>query len=198
MAFKKIPTDSVERILAEKALPPEVSQILKEFLSYKAYLDAHEAFDVWFKQFGAKPIPPEDVPENAHFTEKVAHQHRMSQFKAETERWKLSTSHYAKNAKTLLYNVLLFPDGGWLTGAKDADFLRSKCIPEVVLLLYSILYESGLFGECVQLADILADEKHRLYKVKFCASTSLDEVYSVCVSGVFKGEIGRSTSEVVR
>lgn len=160
-----MPHDSVEKILAEGELPPEVSQILKEFLSYKAYLDAHEAFDIWFKQFSAKPIPPEDISENAHFTEKVAHQHRMSQFKAETERWKLSTSHSAKNAKTLLYNVLLFPDGGWLKGAKDADFLRSKCIPEIVLLLYSILYESGMYGACVQLADVLADEKHGLYKV---------------------------------
>lgn len=165
LAFKRIPSDSVEKILAQGALPPDVSQILREFLSYKAYLDAHEAFDVWFKQYNAKPVPPEEIPENAHFTEKVAYQHRMSQFKAETERWKLSTSHYVKNAKVLLYNVLLFPDGGWLQGAKDAHFLRSRCIPEVVLLLYSVLYESGLYGECVQLADILADEKHALYKV---------------------------------
>lgn len=171
LAFKKMPPDSVESVLAEGELPSDISQILKEFLSYKSYLDAHEAFDVWFKQFNAKPIPPDDIPENAHFTEKVAHQHRMSQFKAETERWKLSTSHFAKNAKTLLYNVLLFPDGGWLTGAKDADFLRSKCIPEVTLLLYSVLYESGFYGECVQLADVLADEKHKLYKVSRVATS---------------------------
>lgn len=165
LAFKKMPPDSVEKIMTQGTLSPEVNQIIKEFLSYKAYIDAHDAFEIWFKQSNAKPIPLEDLPENAHFTEKVAHQHRMSQFKAEMERWKLNTAHYMKAAKTMLYNVLLFPDGGWLNGAKDADFLRSKCIPEIVLLLYSVLYESGSYGECVQLADILADEKYGLYKV---------------------------------
>lgn len=91
--------------------------------------------------------------------------YRVSQFKAETERWKLTISHLAKNAKTLLYNVLLFPDGGWLHEAKDGDFLRSQCIPECVLLLYSVLFESNLHAECVQLADILSAEKYGLYKV---------------------------------
>lgn len=112
-----------------------------------------------------RPQPPENVPENAHYTEKVAYQHRMSRFNAETELWKMTTAQYAKAAKTMLYNVLLFPDGGWLTGAKDGDYLRSVCIPEVVLLLYSVLSESELHAECVQLADILAAEKYGLYKV---------------------------------
>lgn len=165
LAFNKIPADTVEYILAEGELLAEVDQIVREYLSYKAYLDAHEAFSAWFKQFNSKPIPPESPPDNANFTEKVAHQHRESQFRAETERWKLTTTHLAKIAKSKLYNVLLFPDGGWLSGAKDGEFLRSSCIPEITLLLFSVLHESGNYEECVQLADILAAEKYGLYKV---------------------------------
>lgn len=50
-------------------------------------------------------------------------------------------------------------------GAKDADYLRTSCIPETVLLLYSVLSESGQHEECIQLADIIASEKHCIYKV---------------------------------
>lgn len=165
LAFNKIPLNALDGILLDEELSDEMNKIIKEFLSYKAYLDAQEAFNEWFKQYNAKPIPPLSLPENAPFTEKVAQQHRESQFKAEMDRWKLSTSHLAKTAKMKLYNVLLFPDGGWLSSAKDCEYLRSTCIPEVVFLLYSVLYESEAYEECVQLADIIASEKYGLYKV---------------------------------
>lgn len=166
MTFNKIPTDCVEKILSDAGeINESVNQTVKEHLSYKAYLDAQEAFNEWFQQFKSRPLPPDELPESAQFAEKVAHQHRISQFKAETERWKLTSAHLVKSAKTLLYNVLLFPDG-WLIGATNADYLRSTCIPEIVLLLFSVLYESELYGECVQLADILAAEKNALYKVR--------------------------------
>ncbi|KAJ8970967.1 hypothetical protein NQ317_012644 [Molorchus minor] len=164
LAFEKIPVDTVEKITSEGNLSRELNQTVKEYFGYKAYLDANEAFNDWFKQFQCKPSIPEELPENAQFPEKVAHQHKMSQYKAELERWKLTMSHLAKNAKTLLYNVLLFPEG-WLIGVKDGEYLRSICIPEVVLLLYSILYESQQYKECLQLADIIASEVHCLYEV---------------------------------
>lgn len=63
------------------------------------------------------------------FTEKEAHQHLKSQCEAESEMWMLSTSHFAKRAKTLLYNVLLLRDRNWLKPVEDGDFFRSKCIP---------------------------------------------------------------------
>lgn len=74
-------------------------------------------------------------------------------------------SQLTKSTKTYLYNVLFFPDGGWLDNVKDGDFLRSLCIPECVLLLYNVLSKSNLHEECIQLADILVSEKHGLYKV---------------------------------
>ncbi|GJQ71846.1 Nup107 [Trypoxylus dichotomus] len=174
LIFNKIPSDSIDKILAEGEVAENIKQAVKEHLSYKSYLDAQEAFNVWFKHFKSKPMPPESISEDAHLTEKVAYQHRMSQFKAETERWKLTISHLAKSAKTLLYNVLLFPEGGWLTGAVEADYLRSTCIPECVLLLYTVLFESKLLNECVQLADILASKKYRLYKVM--STQKLEEI----------------------
>jgi len=163
LAFNKIPNDAVRDVTAEMEDNKEINVVVKEHLSYKAYLEANDAFNEWFKQVKNKPVQPEDLPESAQFPEKVAHQHRLSQYKAEIERWKLTTSHLAKTAKTLLYNVLLFPEG-WLVGAKDAEHLRKMILPEVAFLLYSVLFESEAYEDCVQLADIIASEKHCLYK----------------------------------
>ncbi|KAG5892251.1 hypothetical protein JTB14_014621 [Gonioctena quinquepunctata] len=164
MSFNKIPQDTAEKILSEGEVGVELNQQIKEYLSYKAYLDGHEAFNDWFKHHKCRPSPPDRLPENAQFPAKVAHQHRQSQYKAELERWKLTASHLAKNARTKLYNVLLFPEG-WLVGAQDDEYLRSICIPEIVLILYAVLSESEQHEECVQLADIMAAEKYGIYKV---------------------------------
>ncbi|KAF5276258.1 hypothetical protein FQA39_LY06607 [Lamprigera yunnana] len=183
LAFNKIPSTLVNEILSEGELDSNINQIIKEHLSYKAYLDAQEAFSEWYKQCKSKPISPGEISENAHFTEKVAHQHRESQFKADTERWKLTTSHAAKTAKCKLYNVLLFPEGGWLSGAKDCEFLRSTCIPEMVVLLCSVLKESNNYEESVQLADVVASEKYGLYK-EFSKDKLKEFVRELCDSSV--------------
>lgn len=165
LAFNKIPVQCLQDVLPASKEDARINRIVKEFLSYKAYLNAHEAFNEWFRQSCSRPQRPADLPETAQFAETVAHQHRMSQFKAETERWKLTMEHLSKTAKSLLYNVLLFPEG-WLADAgSDSDYLRSKCIPEIVLLLYTVLYESEMYEEAVQLADTIASEKYGLYKV---------------------------------
>ncbi|KAL3266435.1 hypothetical protein HHI36_010609 [Cryptolaemus montrouzieri] len=163
LAFNKIPLDTVEKLLPENN-NQNVEKIIKEHLSYKVYLEAHEGFNEWYQKYKSKPELPKPVPETAQFTEKVAYQHRMTQYQAEIERWKISTTNLSKTAKNLLYNVLLFPEG-WLSTAKDGEYLRTTCIPEIVLLLYTVLSESGLHEESVQLADILASEKNQLYKI---------------------------------
>lgn len=165
LVYNKLPNDILDYLLSKGNPSDGLNQAIHEHLSYKCYLEAQEGFNTWFKTFKSRPIAPMKLKENAQFTEKVTYEHQMSQFSAEMGRWKLTTNDLAKVAKTLLYNVLLFPKGGWLCGAKDADFLRSTCIPECVLLLYSVLYESEMHKECVQLADVLASEKHQLYKV---------------------------------
>ncbi|XP_060529410.1 nuclear pore complex protein Nup107 [Cylas formicarius] len=166
MAFNKLPSDSIEDFLEEIKVSDknkDFKNIIKEHQSYKAYLEAHEAFNEWFKNLKNKPIEPATLSVHAQFAQKVAHQHKISQYMAELERWRLSTAQLAKIAKALLYNILLFP-GGWLEGAKDGEYLRSIVIPEVMMLLYSVLVESDMREECSQLVDVLASKEYQLYK----------------------------------
>ncbi|XP_065155579.1 nuclear pore complex protein Nup107 isoform X2 [Atheta coriaria] len=164
LAFNKVPDDAVGKLSAGDDIPEELQQIVREYLSYKAYFEAQEAFSVWFKNFKSQPKEPECPPEGAPFAKKVEYEHKLSQFSAETGRWKITMEQLSKQAKLPLYNVLLFPDGGWLHGAKEASYLQNKYIPQCLLLLFNVLYDSEQFEECVQLADILASEKYQVYK----------------------------------
>lgn len=66
----------------------------------------------------------------------MAHEHRVSQYNAEYERWKLTMEHKTRNAKTILYNILLFPEGGWLVDAcESTDDSRSVQLKELRALL---------------------------------------------------------------
>lgn len=80
----------------------------------------------------------------------------------------------------MLFNVLLFPDGGWLVDPQaynvesppeyiwrshQLDKLREICIPKVVMLLHTVMSEMNEHAECVKLSDIVASKQHKLYKV---------------------------------
>ncbi|XP_017881019.1 nuclear pore complex protein Nup107 [Ceratina calcarata] len=194
-AFNKIPLDCIECVMAEYPtmegtltnltmmnISKRASSAIREYLCYKTYLDAQEGFAEWFSHYHhGKPTPLEDLPSYATFTEKVAYEHKMAQYNAEMERWKSTMQHHTKAVKQLLFNVLLFPDGGWLVDSNNNDSdephaddlsrehqmekLREFCIPKITLLLHSVMSEMNEHAECIQLADILASEQYQLYKV---------------------------------
>ena len=101
----------------------------------------------------------------------------------------------------MLFNVLLFPDGGWLVDAfKDKaieddsnpelslrmhqlERLRNICIPKITLLLLNVMSEMNEHGGCVELADILASEQYGLYKV-FSKDRMLEVFHKICESSV--------------
>lgn len=83
-----------------------------------------------------------------------------------------------------MYNILLFPDRGFLIDSDILDhkdfatdeeremwehreiqmeILRKLCIPEIVLLLHKVLHLAGEYGMCINIIDQLASEKNQLY-----------------------------------
>ncbi|CAK9805973.1 Nuclear pore complex protein Nup107 [Anthophora quadrimaculata] len=195
-AFNKIPSDTIESVMAEyptmegtltnltitNNLSKKASSAIREYLCYKTYLDAQEGFTEWFSHYHhGKPTPLEELPPYATFTDKVAYDHKKAQYNVEMERWKATMQHHTKAVKQLLFNVLLFPDGGWLVDSNNysdepstpeeesrehqMEKLRQLCIPKITLLLHSVMSEMNEHAECIQLADILASEQYQLYKV---------------------------------
>ncbi|XP_076635424.1 nuclear pore complex protein Nup107 [Colletes latitarsis] len=195
-AFNKIPADSIESVMAEyptmegtitnltitNNLSKRASSSIREYLCYKTYLDAQEGFAEWFSHYHhGKPTALEELPQYATFTEKVAYEHKKTQYNVEMERWKCTMQHHTKAVKQLLFNVLLFPDGGWLVDSntnnaksrtlteksrdRQMEKLRELCIPKITLLLHSVMSEMNEHAGCIQLADILASEQYQLYKV---------------------------------
>ncbi|XP_076244660.1 nuclear pore complex protein Nup107 [Calliopsis andreniformis] len=213
-AFNKIPTDTIESVMAEyptmegtlanltltNNLSKKASSGIREYLCYKTYLDAQEGFAEWFSHYHhGKPTPLEELPAYATFTEKVAYEHKQTQYNVEMERWKATMQHHTKAVKQLLFNVLLFPDGGWLVDPsynndepctpeeisreRQMEKLRELCIPKITLLLHSVMSEMNEHAECIQLADVLASEQYQLYKV--FPKSRLREVFKkICESSL--------------
>lgn len=84
----------------------------------------------------------------------------------------------------MFYNVLDFPGNGWLVDAVDPpkdlneeeqkewtlreqqmDNLRKVCIPNVVLLLHTVMHSVGEYQECVMLANVIMTDKNKFHKV---------------------------------
>lgn len=54
--------------------------------------------------------------------------------------------------------------------------LRTLCIPVLCFLLHTVLHNSQLYTQCLQLADIIAAEDRQLYKVS-ALKTSQVEIF---------------------
>ncbi|XP_068205657.1 nuclear pore complex protein Nup107-like [Palaemon carinicauda] len=199
--FTKIPSDSVNIIVQEHEeetgspdLSGETENIVREYFCIKTFLDAQESFTDWFDHYHQKrPVAPEKPPAGASFPQEVAYEQASKQHQGELDRWKQTLKLITKTACERLYNVMLFPEGGWLvdSGLDDQEpdttglggdegeimaesmepdrkhqlsVLRSIYIPQVASLLQNILHSTESFKEALQLADIIASEQHQLYK----------------------------------
>ncbi|XP_075713041.1 nuclear pore complex protein Nup107 isoform X2 [Rhinoderma darwinii] len=180
--FGKIPHDSIAEIYSqweeqgmESALPAEDDNAIREHLCIRAYLEAHEAFNEWFKHMNSPPQKP-GLVEHASFTEKVAYEHKEKKYEMEYITWKNHLDALTVDVKEKMYNVLLFVDGGWMVDVRDdaeedperkhqMELLRSLCLPMMCFLLHTVLHNTEQYQDCLRLADVIASENQKLYKV---------------------------------
>ncbi|KAG7454659.1 hypothetical protein MATL_G00262070 [Megalops atlanticus] len=180
--FAKVPEDSMREIYRQweeqgmdTPLPAEDENAIREHLCIRAYLEAHEAFNEWFKHMNSPPQKP-TLPPQAKFTEKVAHDMKEKEYKMEYDNWKGRLESLTDDVKERIYNVLLFVDGGWMVDVReDAEedpershqmaLLRRLCLPMMTFLLQTVLHSTDQHQESLRLADIIASDQHRLYQV---------------------------------
>lgn len=189
-AFTRVPADFVELVVAQQderqVASAVASNAVKEYLCIRAYLDAQDAFNDWFQHFhNKKPQPPQPEAAAAGFAERVAQEQRAKQHDGDVQRWTAASQLQATTTVEKLYNVLLFPNGGWMVdvgpggpatdGSITADddqgnredqlsALRRLCLPMVSTLLVTVFTATGRHSECLRLADLIASEQHRLYE----------------------------------
>ncbi|XP_056604579.1 nuclear pore complex protein Nup107 [Triplophysa dalaica] len=182
MVFAKVPEDSMREIYhqwEEQGMDPahlaEEENAIREHLCIRAYLEAHEAFNEWFKHMNCPPVKP-TAPAQAKFTEKVAHEMKEAEYNMEYENWQGRLGALTEDVKERIYNVLLFVDGGWMVDVReDADedserghqmtLLRRLCLPMMSFILLTVLQRTERHQESLRLADIIASDQHKLYEV---------------------------------
>jgi len=186
-AARNIPKETLNRVVRawrEKASDEELpGGSVRQFLALKVYLDAQDAFSDWFDHFHRGQPKRPVLGDNPTFTEKVAHEQREKQYYAELDRWRGGQVIQSRQAEEKLKVVLNFP-GGWLTDLQDKecdamdddvmetehakrkeemDNLRSEILPQTVLLLHSVLHNTGQYKACVSLANLVVEEHTRNY-----------------------------------
>ncbi|MCL4131485.1 UNVERIFIED_CONTAM: hypothetical protein GTU68_054245, partial [Idotea baltica] len=120
--FQKIPTDCIDVLIKQQEaktgktdLPTYYDNRVREYLCFKTFLDAQESFTDWFDHYHQKkPAPPRKPRSECSFQEQLSYDHSLQQYNTDFERWKHTLDLITKRACERLYNVLLFPDGGWL------------------------------------------------------------------------------------
>ncbi|ELK27210.1 Nuclear pore complex protein Nup107 [Myotis davidii] len=158
--FVKIPQDSIAEIYnqweeqgMESPLPPEDDNAIREYLCIRAYLEAHETFNEWFKHMNSAPQKPSLIPQPT-FIEKTAHEHKEKKYEMDYGIWKGHLDALTADVKEKMYNVLLFVDGGWMVDVReDAEedherthqmvLLRKLCLPMLCFLLHTILHNTA-------------------------------------------------------
>ncbi|EDW25505.1 GL26389 [Drosophila persimilis] len=187
--FLMVPGDVVTRLIGTVGsldnLPPREECSLKEYLCYKVYLTGVDSFVEWnclYKNPPQKPVVIGATSQD-NFTERLVCELKQQTYRSELERWEQKVKEEAKQTTEALYNILTFPEKGWLVDpfiskepANAAQLnwenrqlqmekLRSICLPEIALLLHEVMSKSGDLVGCVRLADELASEHRQLYKV---------------------------------
>lgn len=186
--FKMVPNDAIKQLIhfygSKDHLPHREDCAIKEYFCHQAYLTAIDAYNYWSDcYYKHKPKAPTNTAKPVGFTEKVAMEHQEQTYRSDMEKWRQKVSDQTKRCRDFLYNILLFPDQGWLLedpvpteiAQKEHGVwenretqmlnLRKIVIPEVILLLYKILSLSGHHQDCIKLADDIANEERVLYKV---------------------------------
>ncbi|XP_055586124.1 nuclear pore complex protein Nup107 isoform X2 [Uranotaenia lowii] len=192
-AFSVVPADTIQQIInnygSKDDLPHKEEASIKEYLCHQTYLAAIDGYNDWVEYYyNMKPKPPQLV-KSSNFTERVASEHREQTYRMDLERWHAQLQEQTTVTRDLLYNILLFPDKGWLIDPEDTndtlkaayesgcneeewqhravqlENLRKLCIPDVVLLLHQIFTLSGRYSESLQLADVIGSEQRQLYAV---------------------------------
>lgn len=185
-AFEHVPKDTIQHIInsfdLESGLPHKIDCSIKEYLSFQTYLAAMDSYNDWVHLYHDKPEPPQrTINSNTNFIEKKAFDHKESAYHAELDRWNENIKSQTKISKDHLYNILLFPENGWLHDPENhqkvadnqiqmwhnrniqLDNLRKIYIPEIILLLHNVLHLSGEYRECIAIANEIVDENRQIY-----------------------------------
>lgn len=183
-----IPTDSIQLLVqfygSKNNLPPQAECGICEHLAHQTYIAAIDGYNDWVEFFYNKKPKPPTALHGGNFTEKIASEHQEQIYQQDSARWKITLEEQTKITKDLFYNVLLFPERGWLVDPEiqmnfaaeedvrsweyrkvQLDNLRKLYIPDIVLQMHKMFTLSDDHKECMKLCDELANEHNQLYGV---------------------------------
>ncbi|XP_065883036.1 nuclear pore complex protein Nup107-like isoform X2 [Dysidea avara] len=176
-AFNVVPLDARETIVGQidEELPDDVQNIIEEHCCIHAYLDAQEAFNTWIKDFHeSKPAVPKQLT-TSNTVDQFRQAEKRTQYQREVSQWKVRLTHSTQDVVQKIKDVLLFGPDGWMIDPNPVDtsdtrthqmkLLRQLCLPRMCVLLHTVLHSVGRYKECMEIGDMVASTRYKLYEV---------------------------------
>jgi hypothetical protein len=155
---------------------PAVAPWLRDMAALWTLQQALIQYDEWERHRALRPTPPSPIPAGVPpVSAELAAKQKQQRYDLQMREWSAVDDELTGVTIDSLRRVLLYPHG-WLVDPRpvapheddpdrenEMDLLRKMMIPKVTLLLHHILDDSQRYDEGIQLADIIADEHHKLY-----------------------------------
>lgn len=93
-AFNLVPSNVTQAIYTnfgtKENLPAKIECSIHEYYCHMNYLAAMDSHNDWLRLYNNKPKEPTLVSANAHFTERMASEHKEQAYLADLERWQMN------------------------------------------------------------------------------------------------------------
>jgi hypothetical protein len=134
-------------------------EALKVHGIWKTYIAAHEKYAAWIGHISRKPKQPtaDMIAGDSTYSAQLEYERAKRTYHVLTNEWVKNESGLRADASTTLHYLLELP---WsLVGYE----LRSKCIPEIVFMLYYLMFNSNDYKGALNLANVVAASNKQLY-----------------------------------
>lgn len=130
-AFNLLPSDVPEHIYSnygtKESLPAKIECSIHEYYCHMNYLAAMDSHNDWLRLYSSKPRKPTLVSANAHFTERMASEHKEQAYLADLERWQMNLMEQTQSKLDgtaiifISFNYIDFPS------FQSREIISSKC-----------------------------------------------------------------------
>ena len=166
-----IAMEKADETSGESAAVDARREVEAEHGGWVLYMKATNWLAAWSSKLAIKPQPPQPIQASAARTAQQESSDRarwrkdLAKHEGEVAQWKKGWDEVSTSTIDALLACLQQDGCGWMKRAgAEADEWRRRLIPSLLFLLHRVCSVSERGVECLQMAELVVDERYRLYE----------------------------------
>ena len=143
-----------------------------EYVGWMLYIKALNWLSAWSSKLSVKPRPPQPIKASAAMTaqqernDRKRWQRELAKHEAELTDWRAGWEQVSTSTIEALLYALQQDGCGWMRRAgPEVEEWRRRLVPDLLFMLQRVCDVSERGAECLQVAELVVDERYRLYDV---------------------------------